>query len=198
MVVDRSKLTANLTRFYDFKGKSVLYVGAGGGQLLGPASGIGRVVAVDSNAKSLGGFRSEAKTKWAGIPIKFVPHNFETVNPKGNVVYFEFCLHEMPDPRKALDHAHWLAPDIVVIDHLPKSKWIFYGAEETHVLRSTKAAESFGIRRRERFTAQQKFKDYEELKARLTEQGEVSLQRVLALKGAKDIRIPMDYGLYLL
>ena len=198
MVVDRSKLTANLIRFYDFKGKSVLYVGAGGSQLLGPASGVSRVVAVDSNAESLHGFRSEAKTKWAGIPIKFVPRNFETVNLKGDVVYLEFCLHEMPDPRKILDQARSLAQDIVVIDHLPKSKWIFYGAEETHVLRSTKAAESFGIRRHERFTAQQKFKDYEELKARLSEQGEVSRQRVLALKGAKDIRIPMDYGLYLL
>jgi hypothetical protein len=45
---------------------------------------------------------------------------------------------------------------------------------------------------------EQKFDDYEELKARMTEQGEVSRQRVLALKGAKDIRIRMDYGLYLL
>ena len=198
MVVDRSRLTANLTRFYDFKGKSVVYVGAGRGQLLGPASGVNRVVAVDSDAESLDGFRSEAKTKWAGIPIKFVPRDFETVNLKGDVVYLEFCLHEMPDPRRALDHAHSLAPDIVVIDHLPKSEWIFYGAEEAHVLRSTKAAESFGIRRREKFTAQQKFKDYEELKARLTEQGEVALRRVLALKGTRDIRIPMDYGLYLL
>lgn len=198
MVVNRSKLTANLTEFYDFKGKSVLYVGAGGGQLLGPASGVSKVVAVDSNAESLEGFRSEEKTKWAGIPIRFVPYNFETVNLKGDVVYFEFCLHEMPNPRKALDHAHSLAPDIVVIDHLPKSKWIFYGAEETQVLRSTKAAESFGIRRRERFTAQQKFKDCEELEARMSEQGEVSRRRMLALKGAKDIRIRMDYGLYLL
>ncbi|MGP8125627.1 MAG: class I SAM-dependent methyltransferase [Nitrososphaerales archaeon] len=198
MVVNRNKLTANLTKFYDFKGRSVLYVGAGRGQLLGPASGVRKVVAVDSDAESLEGFRSEAKTKWAGIPIKFVPHNFETVNLKGDVVYFEFCLHEMPDPLKALDHANSLAPDIVVIDHLPKSKWIFYAAEETQVLRSTKAAESFGIRRRERLAVQQKFKDYEELQARMSEQGEVSRRRVLALKGAKDVRIWMDYGLYLL
>ena len=198
MVPNRNKLTANLTKFYDFKGRTVLYVGAGRGQLLGPASGVGKVVAVDSDAESLVGFRSEAKTKWTGIPIKFVPHDFETVNLRGDVVYFEFCLHEMPDPRLALDHANSLAPDIVVIDHLPKSKWIFYAAEETQVLRSTNAAESFGIRRRRRFTVEQKFDDYKELKARMTEQGEVSRQRVLALKGAKDIRIRMDYGLYLL
>jgi predicted RNA methylase len=198
VVPNRNKLTENLTKFYDFKGKAVLYVGAGGGQLLGPASGASKVVAVDSDAESLVGFRSEAKTKWAGIPVRFVPRSFETVNLTGDVVYFEFCLHEMPDPRKALEHASSLAPDIVVIDHLPKSKWVFYAAEETQVLRGTNAAVSFGIRRRERFTVVQKFNDYEELRARMSEQGVVSRQRVLALKGAKDIRIRMDYGLYLL
>ena len=198
MVVNRNRLTVNLTKFYDFKGKSVLYVGAGRGQLLGPASGVSKVAAVDCDAESLEGFRSEAKTKWAGIPIRFVPQYFESVNLEGDVVYFEFCLHEMLDPREALDHAHSLARDIVVMDHLPKSKWIFYGAEEAQVLLSAKAVRSFGIKRSERFTAQQKFKNCEELEARMSEQGEVSHKRVLALKGAKDIRIPMDYGLYLL
>ena len=198
MVVDRNRLTANLTKFYDFKGKYTLYVGACRGQLLGPASGVSKVLAIDSDAESLKGFRSEAQTKWAGIPVRFIPRSFDTVNLKGNVVYFEFCLHQMADPHEALIHAHSLAPDIVVIDHLPKSKWIFYGAEEMRVLRSTKAIVSFGIRCRKRFTAQGRFKDYEELKARLSEQGEMSRQRVLAFEGAKNIRIQMDYGLYLL
>lgn len=198
MVVDRSKLTANLTEFYDFQGKSVLYVGAGGGQLLDPTSGVKEVVAIDIDAKSLKGFRSEAKTRWAGIPIRFVPKSFEKVSERGDVVYFEFCLHEMPNPREALEHAHSLAPDIVVMDHLPKSEWIFYGAEENHVLRSTKAAESFEVRRRKKFRAEQWFKDYEQLAARMAGQGELSGRRVLTLKGAKDIRIPMDCALFLL
>ena len=37
-----------------------------------------------------------------------------TVILHGDVVYFEFCLHEMDDPAKALIHAKSLAPDIVV------------------------------------------------------------------------------------
>jgi ubiquinone/menaquinone biosynthesis C-methylase UbiE len=198
LVVDRNELTANLTRFYDFKGKNVLYVGAGGGQLLGPDSGVKEVVAIDSNGEALEGFRKEAKTKWAGIPIRFAPHKFESVGLRGDVTYFEFCLHEMADPRKALEHARSLGPDIVVMDHLPHSEWMFYAAEETEVLHSTKAAESFGIRRRETLLAEQRFKDFEELATRMSGQGELSHQRLLALKGTKDIRLRMDYGLFLL
>jgi hypothetical protein len=198
LVVNRSELKANLTRFYDFEGKAALYVGAGGGQLLDPASGVRKLVAIDSDAGSLKGFRKEAKTKWAGIPIQFVPRGFESVDLRADVVYFEFCLHEMARPIKVLGHAHSLAPDIVVMDHLPQSEWIFYGAEEAQVLRSNKAVETFGIRRRETFTTEQRFKDYQELSARLAEAGKKSLQRSLTLKGAKDIRIQMDYGLFLL
>ena len=198
MVVDRNKLSADLAEFYDFSGKSVVYVGAGGGQLLSPETGVRKVIAVDSNAESLKVFRSEAKSKWAGIPIRFVPHEFETVDLHGDVVYFEFCLHHMHDSHEALDHARALAPDIVVMDHLPGSKWIYFGAEEERVLHGAEAAESFGIRRGKRLVIDQKFRDYEELAARLAEEGEVSQRRALELKGRKGIRIRMDYGLFLL
>jgi hypothetical protein len=198
LVVDRSKLTMELTQFYDFRGKRVLYVGAGGGQLLGPEVGAREVVAIDSNPGSLEEFRKGAKTKWAGTSVQFLPHDFVTIDQRGDVVYFEFCLHEMADPWKALKHAHSLGPDVVVMDHLPQSKWIFYGAEETQVLRSTEAIESFGIRRRESLTTDQQFKDFEELASRMSGQGEVSHQRLLPLKDEVDIRIRMDYGLFLL
>lgn len=198
MVVDRSELTSNLTKFYDFKGKAVLYVGAGGGQLLDPASRPGRVVAIDKDAKSLDGFRSEAKFKWAGIPISFVSRKFESVDQKGDVVYFEFCLYQMKDPCEALEHAHSLAPDIVVMDHLPGSEWVYCWAGEDLVLKSTKVVESFGVRSRRRFIADQRFQDCEALAARLRGGGKVSRRRVLDLKGAKDIRMRMHYGLFLL
>ena len=198
MVVDRSELTANLTRFYGFKGKSALCVGAGGGLLLEPASGVARVVAIDHDAKSLRKFRTESRTKWAGIPIQFVPRKFETVNLRGDVVYFEFCMHQMDDPGAALEHARSLATDIVVIDHLPGSKWVYYWAGEDMVLRSTKALESFGVRRRQKFIAEQRFEDWKALAARLSGEGAESRRRVLELEGTKDVRMRMDYGLYLL
>ena len=39
MAVDLQVLTENLVRFYDFSAKVVLYVGAGGRQLLDPSAG---------------------------------------------------------------------------------------------------------------------------------------------------------------
>jgi predicted RNA methylase len=197
MVVDRGELSANLARFYDFKGKSALCVGAGRGLLLDPASGAAGVVAIDRDPKSLQEFR-KSRTTWGGIPIRFVPRKFETVNSRGDVVYFEFCMHQMDDPREVLEHAHSLARDIVVIDHLPGSEWVYYWAGEDVVRRSTKAMESFGVRRKRKFTAEQRFEDWKALAERLSGEGEQSRRRVLGLKGTTNLRIRMDYGLYLL
>jgi SAM-dependent methyltransferase len=198
LAVDRAELSSNLTKFYDFRGKSVLYVGAGRGQLLRPANGMAKVVAIDRDPESLDGFRREATTEWAGIPIQFVPRAFETVETKGDTVYFEFCMHYMEDPAKTLERARSSAQDIVVMDHLPGSKWVYYWAGEDAVRRSTKAIESFGVRRRKALTAEQKFEDWQALATRLTGEGEESSRRVQELKGAKDIRMRMDYCLYLL
>ena len=198
MVVDRRELAANLTKFYDFEGKSALCVGAGGGLLLPPSSGVNRVVAIDQDANALQKFRTDSEAKWTGIPIRFVPHKFETVRLRGDVVYFEFCMHQMESPRRALEHARSLAKDIVAIDHLPRSNWVYCWAGEDAVLRSTSALESFGIRRHQTFTAEQRFEDGWALAARLSGEGEESRCRVSKLEGSKDVRVRMDYGIYLL
>ena len=198
MVVDRAELSANLARFYDFRGKSVLYVGAGIGQILRPGSGAASVVAIDRDPGSLKGFRRAAATEWAGIPVRFFPRDFKTVKVRGDVVYFEFCMHYMKDPGRTLRQARSLAPDIVAMDHLPRSRWVYYWAGEEVVGRSTRAIEAFGVRRREAFTAEQKFADWKALATRLKGEGKESRRRVLELKGVRDIRMPMDYCLYLL
>ena len=198
MVVDRNELATNLREFYDFAGKSAICVGAGGGLLLDPASRVASVVAIDKNAEELERFRTESKTKWAGIPLRFVPSKFEEVDFQGDVVYFEFCMYMMEDQRKTLDHARSMARDIVVIDHVPGSKWIYYWAGEEEVMRSTKVLESYGVRRKKRFTSEAWFKDWQAFADRLTGLGEESRRRVLELKEAKDVRMPMDYCLYLI
>jgi len=198
MVVDHSELAANLSKFYGFQGKSAICVGAGGGLLLEPATGVASVVAVDKDAEALDKFRAVSKSTWAGIPIQFVPRKFEEVAFQGDVVYFEFCMYMMENQQKTLDHARSMARDIVVIDHLPGSKWIYYWAGEEEVIRSTKALESFGIKRKKRYTAEQRFKDWQAFTDRLTGAGDESRRRVLELKEAKEVRIPMDYCLYLL
>jgi len=198
MVVDRNELTANLTKFYDFRGKSVLYVGCGLGQLLPPESWAVSVVGIDRDAKALTAFRSVTKTKWTCIPIKFIPRKFETVKIHGDVAYFEFCMHMMDDPKFTLEHARSLAKDIVIMDHLPGSKWVYYWAGEEDVLRSTTTIESFGVKRTKKLVTEQRFEDGKALARRLDRVGKEAKRRILELKGAKDIRMRMDYGLYLL
>jgi hypothetical protein len=120
------------------------------------------------------------------------------VASSGDVVYFEFCLHEMMDPYRALLHARSLAPDIVVFDHLPGSEWSFYAAEDDKVRRSGEAMDRFGVRLRKTFCAEQRFRDPAELHAKLAGQGAVAADRARRFAGATDIVIPMNYQLALL
>jgi predicted RNA methylase len=53
MATDIAKVIANLASFYDFSNKSVVHVGAGGGQFIGYASDARHVVAVDPDAAAL-------------------------------------------------------------------------------------------------------------------------------------------------
>jgi SAM-dependent methyltransferase len=198
MVVNRDELTSALTKFYDFRGKKVLYVGCGLGQLLPPGSGVASVVGIDRDAKALGAFRRVAATTWAGIPITFVPRKFETIRHHGDVAYFEFCMHMMKDPRRTLKLARSLAKDVVIMDHLPGSKWVYYWAGEEQVARSTKAIQSFGIKREKTLVTEQRFEDGKALAKRLDQVGREARRRIMELKDAKDIRMRMDYGLYLL
>jgi hypothetical protein len=130
--------------------------------------------------------------------MEVVASNFEDVTLSADVVYFEFCLHEMDDPLQSLTHAHALAPDLVVYDHAPGSEWIFYGAEDDNVVACGAAMERFGVRRRQAFHATQRFHDCAELLARMAGQGDLAIRRVQRFAGATDIAIPMDYEAVLL
>ncbi|MGB7844122.1 MAG: methyltransferase domain-containing protein [Candidatus Acidiferrum sp.] len=198
MAVDRAELTANLHRFYDFTGKVVLYVGAGGGQLLDPYVNTKKLIAIDRNVKALNEFRRNIAVKGMEDCVEAVSAKFEDVLLRGDVVYFEFCLHELADPQKALAHARTLAPDVVVFDHLHGSEWAYYAAEEEKVRRSGEAMKRFGIRRRETFRTAQRFKDHAELLVKMAEQGHLAIQRAQLFAGSTDIVIPMPCELAVL
>jgi SAM-dependent methyltransferase len=192
MAADYALLTANLMRFYDFADKVVLVVGAGGGQLLDPNVRTKKLIAIDRDAAALKVLEEKTAAAGSKNPIEFVAAPFEEVSLSGDVVYFEFCLHEMPDPRKALAHARKLAPDIVIYDHAPDSEWIFYGGEEHLVRRSSEALMQCGVRRQSTFRTEQRFQDYAELLAKLAPQGPVAVQRAQRFCGASNIVIPMS------
>ena len=197
MAVDYAQLVANLRRFYDFSGKVVLVVGAGGGQLLDPACKAKKLIAIDRDREALDKLRATIDAS-ARDSIEVVCASFEDVRLSGDVVYFEFCLHETSDPEQALTHARTLAPDIIVYDHLPDSPWSFHAAEEDKVRRSAEAMERFGVRRRQIFSTVQRFRNHDELLAKIRVQGPLAIQRAERFIGATNIVIPMTYGLALL
>ena len=195
---DYAKLTENLSRFYDFTDKVVLFIGAAGRQLLDPATRTQKLIAIDKDVEALQELKMQIGAKGLQDSVEVVGASFEEVTSPGEVVYFEFCLHEMEDPEKALIHAKSLAPDIVVYDHSPGSKWIYYGAEEDKVSRSSAVMQRFGIRRRQTFQAEQRFGNYTELLAKVRPQGPLAIERAQRFAGATDIVIPMSYELNLL
>jgi predicted RNA methylase len=198
MATDYVRLTENLNRFYNFTDKVVLFIGAAGRQLLDPSLGTKKLIAVDKDSVALEQLKANIATEGLQNSVTVVAADFADVTIEADVVYFEFCLHEMADPEKALAHAKSLASDIVVYDHSAGSEWVFYAAEEREVARSSAAMERFGIRQRELHQAEQRFATYEELLAKVGTQGTLAIKRAKKFRGATNIVIPMSYELVLL
>jgi hypothetical protein len=192
------RLAENLRRFYDFTGKTVLLVGAGSGRLLDPSVKTKKLIAIDRDHEALARLKANLIDKGMRARVELVCARFEDVTAPADVVYFEFCLHEMADPRVALSRARSLAPDIVVYDHAPGSEWSFHAAEDDKVRRSAEAVERFGIRRRENFRAEQRFKSHVEFLAKLGAQGPIALLRAQRFASSSNIVIPMPCDLVLL
>jgi predicted RNA methylase len=198
MAADYKKMVADLLAFYELKDKTVLSVGAGGGQLIEYGREAGKVLALDSDAQALGKLRENLKI--AGLEDKFVPilGDFFEVDLKADVVLFEFSLHEMADPGRAVERARGMAPVVVVFDHCPGSEWSTIAAEGEKVAASWASLERFPVKKTRVYETVQLFSDYEQLYQKVKGQGETSLARVAAFKGLTDIRIPMTYGLALI
>jgi hypothetical protein len=188
VAVDRDQLRNDLRRFYDFTGRVTLYVGAGGGQLLDASFGAKKIIAIDQDRASLERLY-EAAVGNAGIEI--IQSSFEEIKRPADVVYFEFCLHEMRDPSGMLAHARTLAPETVVFEHAVDSDWTYYAGEEDAVGRAAEALQGFTILRRQTVSLEQRFRDYDELFEKVRSQGDPAIERIRQFAGAKDIVIPI-------
>ncbi|HME58865.1 MAG TPA: class I SAM-dependent methyltransferase [Terracidiphilus sp.] len=198
MAADYDQMARNLEDFYQFKDKVVVFVGAGTKQLLDVGRIPKRTIAIDQSAEAVQQLRQQVEARHLESVVEIIQADFFDVISRGDVVYFEFCLHEMTNPHKALAHAKSLAPDIVVYDHAPGSEWAYMAAEEDKVARSTQAMERFGIRSRQLFRTDQHFKDYAELLAKVSPQGPLAVERAARYANVTGIAIPMEYGLTLL
>jgi len=198
VATDLDAIVRNLSAFYDFTGKTVVAVGAGGGQLAEYARAARDVIAVDPDEAALGRLLVAARARGLAGKFTLVPCDLFAARPRGDVVFFEFSLHEISDPERALDHAAQLAPDVLVIDHAPGSPWEWCAAEERGVEACWTVIARAAVRRQLDHEAFQHFDEYAELEAKMARQGPKSLERIGSYRGQTAISIAMPYRLALL
>ena len=194
MATDIKRIISNLLEFYEFSNQTIISVGAGGGQFVEYGRTAKSVIAIDSDSEALARL-SESLTK-ANLAEKFtlIHSDFYQVNLKADVVIFEFCLHEMSDPAKAIRHAQSMAPTVLITDHGTDSEWAYIVDEREKVANSWAAVNQFPAKSIRQYGAIQAFHDYNELYNRVSIQGENTISRIAKFKEQQDITIPMTYA----
>ena len=198
MATDINKILKNIYELYDLTDRTIITVGAGGGQLIGYGHKAKNVFAIDYDKEALDKLKDNLIK--AGLEEKFslIYSDFSVLDLRGNVVMFEFCLHEMDNPESALKHAKTMAPEIIVLDHITGSEWAFIGAEEEKIEKSWSALMGLNPRKVQKFETIQFFHDYEELYQKVKPQGETSIERIQRYKEKTNITIPMTYAIALI
>jgi ubiquinone/menaquinone biosynthesis C-methylase UbiE len=198
MATDIAAILQNLESSYDFTGRSVIHVGAGGGQCIGYAGKAHSVLGVDHDAVAVE--RLKAAIRERGIEDRFrvLQADVQSVSARADVALFEFCLHEIVDPLTALRHALTLAPEVLIVDPTPDSAWAWQLCETEKVLRGWAASEHFRIAFDRTFPGVQRFHDHAELLAMVQELGECVIRRALEFRDRTDFSIDMPYRVVLL
>src|SRR5262245_55618250 len=158
VATDIEPIIRELRSFYDFTGRTVVDVGAGGGQLVEYARGARAVIAVDRDPAALDRLAARLRERGLSATFTLVARDFLDVTTAGDVVLLECCLHQMEEPERALAHARTLAPDVLVIDHAPGSPWSWHAAEDERVEGAWKAVERWGIGRERTASGMQLFR----------------------------------------
>jgi len=198
MATDIATIIRNIESFHDLEGKTVIHVGAGGGQFIAYAARTSGVLAVDSDPEAVQRLRSAVRAQALEERIEVVEADFLALHRRADLVFFEFCLHEIADPAAALSHALTLAPQTLVADPAPESRWAWYCGEEDKARRSWAAVERSRVLKSASFQGVQRFHDYAELHAKIGTQGEPTLSRIEEFRDRLDFTIEMPYRMALL
>ena len=198
MATDIAAILRNLGSCYDFTGRSVIHVGAGGGQFIGYAGRTRSVLAVDPDAGAIERLKTAIREHGLDGRFRVLRGDIQSVSTRADVCFFEFCLHEIVDPLTALRHARTLAPEVLVADPAPGSAWAWHLCEAEKVLRGWAAAERFPRTLDRTFPGVQRFHDHAELLTRVGALGECVIRRVREFEGQRDFSIDMPYRVMLL
>ena len=198
MATDIEAVERNLSAFYDFRGKVVMHVGAGGGQLIGYSVITKSVLAVDLDGEAVSRLETSVRERGLSNKFKIEVADILSISTEADVVFFELCLHEMPDPGRALRHARSLAPEILIIDHHPDSRWAWYILETEKARRSWEAVRELDVVREKSYDAEQHFSNHSELLAKVEVMGDLAVERITEFIGKSDITIKMKYTIALL
>ncbi|MBP7461682.1 MAG: hypothetical protein KBA26_10375 [Candidatus Delongbacteria bacterium] len=194
MAVNIDEMINNLLEFYSFDNKTIISVGAGGGQFIEYGRRSKRVIAIDNSLPALTALEKALQSKCLTDKFTLIHSDFYQTDVKGDVVLFEFCLHEMEDSIRAIDHALTMAPCVVVSDHWPESEWAYIADEREKVIHSWGGLERFTFQKIQRYDTHHYFLDYQELLMKVKVQGETSIRRIESYRGRINITIPMSYG----
>lgn len=198
MATDIADIERNLQSFFNFKDKSVVHVGAGGGQLIGYSSVTRSVLAVDIDADAASRLEKSVCEKGLSHLFKIEVADILSISQEADVVFLEFCLHEMSDPAKALKHAKSLAPNILLIDHHPDSPWGWYICEDRKASWSWEEARRLNVIREVSYKVNQEFDSYSELLSKVEIMGESAIDRISKFGNKNNIQIEMMYTIALL
>lgn len=193
MAVDVQEVIQNLNTFYDFNSRSVIHVGAGGGQLILYAGKTERVLAVDNDADAVEKLRQAVAAKDLSGQFNIVCGDFADVEERADVVFFEFCLHEMPDPAAMLVHGLELAPEVLILDHDRESRWAWHACETEKAEVAWKAVEGFQVGKSVGYAIDQVFETHAQLVEKVSCMGETAIERAATFEGKTDFTIPMKY-----
>ena len=198
MATDIEQIIKNLSSFYNFNGKTIAHVGAGGGALIDDSNLPPKIIAIDQDEEGLNQLKEQIKNTTFKNNFSYICNDFCKVKISCDTVFFEFCLHEMRNPIKTLNHAKGLAEETIIIDHYTNSEWSWYTCETGKISKSWEAIKNNDVKREEIFDATQIFKNYNELYDKLKVVGHESIKRIEKFKEKNNIIIQMPYGIVLL
>ena len=151
-------------------------------------------MAVDCSKKAIEELKNVIINDNSQGKYELVNDRFENIDCNGDVVVFEFSLHEFPDVPRAIEHAFDMTKEVIIAEHASDSEWICLADEDHNAKRVEEAIKDWEIKRKDEYCAIKEFEDYDDLKRKLgVDEEQSETHRICEYRGRKEIKIQMKY-----